>query len=64
MIQNEVPMINLIISETILAMSQLFLHNPTMCYFYFVLTNRNNDIVNSTSIDYGHYRVHQPPVVT
>lgn len=64
MIQNEVSKINFIISETILAMSQHFLHNSTMCYFYFVITNRNNDIVNSTFIDYGLYRVHQPTVVT
>ena len=45
MTHNEVPKINFIISENILAMSQIFLSHSAIYYFYFVVTSRNNYIV-------------------
>ena len=64
MTHNEMPKINFIISENILAMSQIFLSPSAIYYFYFVATSRNNYIVNSISIDHGHYTVHQLTVLT
>lgn len=63
MIHNEVPNINFIISVNTLATSQIFLHSSTMYYFYFVITSKNNYVVNATSIEYGHYLVYQPTVL-
>ena len=45
MTHNEVPKINFIISENILAKSQIFLSHSARYYFYFVVTSRNNYIV-------------------
>ena len=45
MIYDEVPKINFIISENILATSQLFIPNFAMYYFYVVITSRNSYIV-------------------
>lgn len=63
MIHTEMPNINFIISENTLAMSWLFLPNSTMYYIYFLITSKNNSVVNSTSTEYGHYIVHQPTVL-
>lgn len=45
MTHNEVPKINFIIPENILAMSQIFLPHSAIYYFCFVITSRNNCIV-------------------
>lgn len=44
MTHSEVPKINFIIPENILAMSQIFLPHSAIYYFCFVVTSRNNYI--------------------